>query len=108
MRKEDIEAKIRAALPDARIELRDLTGTADHWEAVIVSTFGAVVGIVLGTLIGIALSLAVPDTIIEEISFSTSTIIAIIIGAVLAGFIAALYPSVKASRMDILEAIATE
>ncbi|HLU65648.1 MAG TPA: BolA family transcriptional regulator [Kofleriaceae bacterium] len=37
MRKEDIEAKIRAALPDARIELRDLTGTADHWEATIVS-----------------------------------------------------------------------
>jgi stress-induced morphogen len=37
MRKEDIEAKIVAALPDARVELRDLTGTADHWEATIVS-----------------------------------------------------------------------
>ena len=37
MKKEDIEAKIRAALPDARIELRDLTGTADHWEALVVS-----------------------------------------------------------------------
>ena len=37
MRKEDIEAKIRAALPDARVELRDLTGTADHWEAIVVS-----------------------------------------------------------------------
>jgi stress-induced morphogen len=38
MKKEEIEAKIRTALPDARIELRDLTGTADHWEALIVST----------------------------------------------------------------------
>ena len=37
MRKEDIEAKIRVALPDAKVELRDLTGTADHWEAVVVS-----------------------------------------------------------------------
>ena len=37
MKREDIESKIRAALPDARIELRDLTGTADHWEATIVS-----------------------------------------------------------------------
>jgi stress-induced morphogen len=37
VKKEDIETKIRAALPDARIELRDLTGTADHWEATIVS-----------------------------------------------------------------------
>ena len=38
MRKEDIEAKIRAALPDAVVELVDLTGTADHWEATIVSS----------------------------------------------------------------------
>lgn len=37
VKKEDIESKIRAALPDARVELRDLTGTADHWEATIVS-----------------------------------------------------------------------
>lgn len=37
MRKEDIEAKIRVALPDAKVDLRDLTGTADHWEAVVVS-----------------------------------------------------------------------
>lgn len=37
MTKEEIEAKIQAALPDARVELRDLTGTADHWEAVVVS-----------------------------------------------------------------------
>lgn len=37
MRAEDIENKIRGALPDARVELRDLTGTADHWEATIVS-----------------------------------------------------------------------
>ena len=37
MRKQDIEAKICSALPDARVELRDLTGTQDHWEAVVVS-----------------------------------------------------------------------
>jgi stress-induced morphogen len=37
MRKEDIVAKIRKAIPDARVELRDLTGTEDHWEATIVS-----------------------------------------------------------------------
>jgi putative ABC transport system permease protein len=79
-----------------------------RWEAIIVSTFGAIVGIVLGTLIGVALSLAVPDTIIDGITFSIPTIIAILIGAVIAGLIAALYPSVKASRMDVLEAIATE
>jgi stress-induced morphogen len=34
---EVIIAKIRASLPDAQVELKDLTGTADHWEAKIVS-----------------------------------------------------------------------
>jgi len=79
-----------------------------RWEAVIVSTFGALVGIVLGSAIGVVLSMAVSDSIIDGISFSPPTIIAILVGAVLAGFIAALYPSFKASRMDVLQAIATE
>lgn len=37
MKPEDIAAKIRASLPDAIVELQDLTGTADHWKASIVS-----------------------------------------------------------------------
>ena len=37
MKAEDIAAKIKAALPDAVVELKDLTGTADHWQATIVS-----------------------------------------------------------------------
>ena len=37
MKAEDIVAKIRAALPDAVVEMKDLTGTADHWQATIVS-----------------------------------------------------------------------
>jgi stress-induced morphogen len=34
---EAITAKICAALPDARVTLKDLTGTEDHWQAEIVS-----------------------------------------------------------------------
>ena len=37
MRADDIIAKIRVALPDAEVSLEDLTGTADHWKATIVS-----------------------------------------------------------------------
>jgi stress-induced morphogen len=37
MKAEDIIAKIRAALPDAQVEMKDLTGTADHWQATVVS-----------------------------------------------------------------------
>ena len=79
-----------------------------RWEAVIVSVFGAVVGIVLGTLIGVALAVAVPDNVIEVISFSPFITLLILVGAVFAGLFAALYPSYKASNMDVLEAIATE
>jgi len=32
-----IAERIRAALPDAIVELDDLTGTEDHWRATIVS-----------------------------------------------------------------------
>jgi stress-induced morphogen len=35
---EDIAARIRVALPDARVELRDLTGTEDHWHATVISS----------------------------------------------------------------------
>ena len=37
MTPEEITSKIRAALPDAVVTLKDLTGTQDHWEAVIIS-----------------------------------------------------------------------
>ena len=87
---------------------RRQTRRSVRWEAVIVSTFGAIVGIVVGTLIGVALSLAVPDDVIDRIAFDVRTIIIILVGAVVAGLIAALYPSRKASRMNVLQAIATE
>ena len=38
MKPDDIIAKIRAALPDAQVQLRDLTGTEDHWHATVIST----------------------------------------------------------------------
>jgi stress-induced morphogen len=34
---EAITAKIRAAIPDARVMLKDLTGTEDHWQAEVIS-----------------------------------------------------------------------
>jgi len=84
------------------------TRRAVRWEAVIVSLFGAIVGIVVGSLIGVALTLAVPDSVIDGLSFSFPTMTFILVGAVIAGLIAALYPSYKASNMNVLAAIATE
>jgi stress-induced morphogen len=35
---EAIVARIRESLPDAQVQLRDLTGTEDHWHATVIST----------------------------------------------------------------------
>jgi len=87
---------------------RRQTRRAVRWEAVIVSIFGAVVGIIVGTFLGVFLSLAVPDDVISTLAFNPTIIVVILIGAVIAGLVAALYPSYKASNMNVLEAIATE
>jgi putative ABC transport system permease protein len=81
---------------------------AVRWEAVIVSVFGAVVGVIVGLGLGVALSLAVPETVIDGITFPGAIVVSVLIGAVIAGVLAALYPAFKASRMNVLEAIATE
>ena len=38
MSPEQIAAKVRAALPDADVQLEDLTGTMDHWKIRVVSS----------------------------------------------------------------------
>ena len=87
---------------------RRQTRRSVRWEAVIVSTFGALVGIIVGTFLGVLLSLAVPDDVISTLAFSPGIIVAILVGAVIAGLFAALYPSYKASNLNVLDAIATE
>jgi putative ABC transport system permease protein len=77
-------------------------------EAIIVTLFGVAVGLVLGTLFGIALASAVPESVINGITISWSTMIVVVIVAVVAAAVAALYPAIKASRMNVLDAIATE
>jgi putative ABC transport system permease protein len=81
---------------------------AVRWEAVIVAVFGVVVGLVVGTLMGTALSLAVPNNVIDGVTLPWGTIITVLIFAIIAAVIAALYPAYKASRMDVLQAISTE
>lgn len=35
---EQVEAMIRAGLPDAQVQVQDLTGTRDHYQVVVVSS----------------------------------------------------------------------
>ena len=72
----EIEKRIKAALPDARIELRDLAGDDNHWAATIISeqfrgksrvqqhqlVYQALKGDMGGKLHALALQTGVPDT----------------------------------------------
>ncbi|HEY5662821.1 MAG TPA: FtsX-like permease family protein [Ilumatobacter sp.] len=77
-------------------------------EAVIVTLFGALIGVALGMLFGLAFSYAVPDNVINGITIPYQTLAFVLVFAVVAAVVAATYPAIKASRMNVLAAIATE
>jgi putative ABC transport system permease protein len=77
-------------------------------EAVIVTLFGVLIGIATGLLFGLAFSYAVPDNVINGITIPFATLAFVLVFAVVAAVIAATYPAYKASRMNVLDAIATE
>ncbi len=80
MKPEAIIEKIRAILPDAQIDLRDLTGTQDHWEAVVVSeafrgktplqrhrmVFDALASEMKGPIHALALKTWTPEQVLKE------------------------------------------
>ena len=71
----DIESLIREALPDARIEIKDLAGDGDHYAATVVSSafkgktrvqqhqmvYGALQGRMGGVLHALALTTSAPQ-----------------------------------------------
>ena len=79
-----------------------------RWEAAAVSLYGAVVGVVLGGAFGLATSAAIPDDIIDTVSVPVAQLVLFLVISVAFGLIAALFPAFRASRMNVLDAIADE
>ncbi len=77
-------------------------------EAVIVAVFGAVLGVAVGLVFGIAITSALPKNVISGVTVPYGTILILLILAAVVGVIAAIWPARRASRLDILEAIANE
>jgi putative ABC transport system permease protein len=78
------------------------------WEAVIIATFGAVVGTAVGLLFGWAIVIALGDQAELVFRIPVGRLALAVGAAALAGVLAAIYPARRASRLDVLRAIAYE
>jgi len=86
---------------------RQLRGTI-RWESVIVALQGTVLGLLIGVFFGWALVLAQKDQGITVFSVPFLTLAIVIVPAGLAGVAAAILPSRRAAKLNILRAILTE
>jgi putative ABC transport system permease protein len=77
-------------------------------EAVVIATFGALLGVVLGLGYGAALVQALRSQGIDTTSIPVLQLFAYLVIGVIAGITAAWWPARRAARLDVLRAIASE
>jgi putative ABC transport system permease protein len=78
-----------------------------RWESVLIAVLGAVFGIVVGTVFGWMTVLALADQGLSTFAFPTGQVVIAVLAAAVAGTVAAWLPARRASRVDILRAVAT-
>ncbi|GHI09395.1 hypothetical protein AQI88_32000 [Streptomyces cellostaticus] len=77
-------------------------------ESVVIAVFGAVLGLALGLVWGVCTQQVLALQGMTALAFPWGTIVAVVIGSALVGIVAALLPALRASRMNVLAAIAHE
>jgi putative ABC transport system permease protein len=78
-----------------------------RWESVITAALGTVQGIVVGLLLGYAVVVALRSQGLSTYAVPWAVIFVVLVLAFVIGVLAAVYPAYKATRIDILDAIAT-
>ena len=79
-----------------------------RWESVITSVYGACVGVVMGLVLGYVVIVALRDQGLTSFTVPVSTVVWIMVLAFVAGVAAAVVPAWRATRLDILRAIAAD
>ena len=77
-------------------------------ESVVIAVIGGIVGIALGLLWGWAFTTALESQGLTVFRIPVVEVLVFLVGSMLAGVLAAVLPAWRASRLDVLEAIATE
>ena len=98
------ELGVMRAVGMTRRQLR----TTIRLESVIIASQGTLLGLLVGVFFGWALVLAQKNQGITEFSVPYLTLIIVILLAALAGVAAAILPSRRAAKLNILRAIVTE
>ena len=76
-------------------------------ESVAIAVLGAVLGMALGLVIGVVLRESLKDDL-TELALPLASLAVFLVVAVIFGVLAAVIPAIRASRMKVLQAIATE
>ncbi|MFG3588628.1 FtsX-like permease family protein [Streptomyces sp. NPDC047990] len=77
-------------------------------ESVVIAVFGAILGLVLGLVWGVCVQQVLALQGLTGFAVPWSTIVAVVVGSAVVGIVAALLPALRASRMNVLAAIAHE
>ncbi|WP_062131407.1 ABC transporter permease [Demequina aestuarii] len=77
-------------------------------ESMVMAVFGTILGMILGVSLGTALVLALEDFGFDGATIPWVWLVIYTVLAAIAGVVAAIWPAWRASRLDILKAIATD
>jgi len=77
-------------------------------EALVISAFGALEGLVLGAFFGWAIVDSMRSTGVTQLAFPVPQLLIVAVIAALAGLLAAIAPSRRAAKLNILQAVTTE
>ncbi|MGP4047341.1 ABC transporter permease [Streptomyces sp. 2A115] len=98
------EIGLLRAIGLARRQLRRMI----RLESVVIAVFGAVLGLALGLVWGVCIQQVLALQGMNELAIPWTTIVAVVVGSAVVGIVAALLPALRASRMNVLAAIAHE
>ncbi|WP_327313308.1 ABC transporter permease [Streptomyces sp. NBC_01235] len=98
------EIGLLRAIGLARRQLRRMI----RLESVVIAVFGAVLGLALGLVWGVCIQQVLELQGMKALAIPWGTIVAVVVGSAVVGVVAALLPALRASRMNVLAAIAHE
>ncbi|MEU0222211.1 ABC transporter permease, partial [Streptomyces sp. NPDC006265] len=98
------EIGLLRAIGLARRQLRRMI----RLESVVIAVFGAVLGLVLGLVWGVCMQQVLALQGMTALAIPWVTIVLVVVGSAVVGIVAALLPALRASRMNVLAAIAHE